>query len=236
MSPFLLLAALVPAAFLMVQVYRLDRIEKEPAGLLLKLALFGALSGLAAGAIEGALTRVLDVTLGGGMLRLMLENFLAVALVEEACKRWVVLKFAWRHPAFDYRFDAVVYCVFSALGFAALENILYVAEYGFAVAVSRALLSVPGHCFFAVYMGIYLGQAKMAERAMQRYYIELPDETPGQYLRASLLVPTLLHGFWDFSLSVGGGLMTVLFYLFVLSFFIDAYRKLRFAAGSDEQL
>ena len=236
MSPFLLLAALVPAAFLMVQVYRLDRIEKEPAGLLLKLALFGALSGLAAGAIEGALTRVLDVTLGGGMLRLMLENFLAVALVEEACKRWVVLKFAWRHPAFDYRFDAVVYCVFSALGFAALENILYVAEYGFAVAVSRALLSVPGHCFFAVYMGIYLGQPKMAERAMQWYYIELPDESPGQYLRASLLVPTLLHGFWDFSLSVGGGLMTVLFYLFVLAFFIDAYRKLRFAAGSDEQL
>ena len=236
MSPFLLLAALVPAAFLMVQVYRLDRIEKEPAGLLLKLALFGALSGLAAGAIEGALTRVLDVTLGGGMLRLMLENFLAVALVEEACKRWVVLKFAWRRPAFDYRFDAVVYCVFSALGFAALENILYVAEYGFAVAVSRALLSVPGHCFFAVYMGIYLGQAKMAERAMQWYYIELPDESPGQYLRASLLVPTLLHGFWDFSLSVGGGLMTVLFYLFVLAFFIDAYRKLRFAAGSDEQL
>ena len=236
MSPFLLLAALVPAAFLMVQVYRLDRIEKEPAGLLLKLVLFGALSGLAAGAIEGALTRVLDVTLGGGMLRLVLENFLAVALVEEACKRWVVLKFAWNPPAFDYRFDAVVYCVFSALGFAALENILYVAEYGFAVAVSRALLSVPGHCFFAVYMGIYLGQAKMAERAMQRYYIELPDETPGQYLRASLLVPTLLHGFWDFSLSVGGWLMTVLFYLFVLAFFIDAYRKLRFAAGSDEQL
>lgn len=236
MSPFLLLAALVPAAFLMVQVYRLDRIEKEPPGLLLKLALFGALSGLAAGAIEGALTRLLDVTLGGGMLRLVLENFLAVALVEEACKRWVVLKFAWRHPAFDYRFDAVVYCVFSALGFAALENILYVAEYGFAVAVSRALLSVPGHCFFAVYMGIYLGQAKMAERAMQWYYIELPDESPGQYLRASLLVPALLHGFWDFSLSVGGGLMTVLFYLFVLAFFIDAYRKLRFAAGSDEQL
>ena len=236
MSQFLLLAALVPAAFLMVQVYRLDRIEKEPAGLLLKLALFGALSGLAAGAIEGALTRVLDVTLGGSTLRLVLENFLAVALVEEACKRWVVLKFAWNHPAFDYRFDAVVYCVFSALGFAALENILYVAEYGFAVAVSRALLSVPGHCFFAVYMGIYLGQAKMAERAMQRYYIELPDETPGQYLRASLLVPTLLHGFWDFSLSVGGWLMTILFYLFVLAFFIDAYRKLRFAAGSDEQL
>ena len=137
MSPFLLLAALVPAAFLMVQVYRLDRIEKEPAGLLLKLVLFGALSGLAAGAIEGALTRLLDVTLGGSMLRLMLENFLAVALVEEACKRWVVLKFAWRHPAFDYRFDAVVYSVSSALGFAAVENILYVVQSDLRTAVWR---------------------------------------------------------------------------------------------------
>ena len=237
MSPFLLLAALIPAIFLMVQVYRLDRIEKEPAGLLLRLVLFGALSGLVAGAVEGALTRVLGLVLReGSMLYLAAENFLVVALVEESCKRWPVMKFAWNHPAFDYRFDAVVYCVFSALGFAALENVLYVAEFGFSVAVSRALLSVPGHCFFAVYMGVYLGQAKMAERAAQQCYIELPDETPGPYLRASLLVPTLLHGFWDFSLSVGGGFMTVLFYLFVAAFFIDAYRKLRFASGSDERL
>ena len=237
MSPFLLLIALVPAIFLMLQVYRLDRIEKEPASLLLRLTVFGALSGIIAGGLEGALTRLLDLVLpDGGLLYLLIENFLIVALVEESCKRWPVMRFAWRHPAFDYRFDAVVYCVFSALGFAALENILYVMEFGFSVAVSRALLSVPGHCFFAVYMGVYLGQAKMAERAMQRYYVELPDDTPGPYLRASLIVPTLLHGFWDFSLSVGGGIMAVLFYVFVLVFFIDAYRKLRFAAGTDEQL
>ena len=229
MSPFLLLAALVPAAFLMVQVYRLDRIEKEPAGLLLKLALFGALSGLAAGAIEGALTRVLDVTLGGGMLRLMLENFLAVALVEEACKRWVVLKFAWRHPAFDYRFDAVVYCVFSALGFAALENILYVMQYGLSVAVSRALLSVPGHFFFAVYMGIYLGEAKRAEREGEGF---LRD----RFLRESILVPVLLHGFWDFSLSVDSPWMTAAFYAFVLVFFLSANHRLRAASEDDQQL
>ena len=237
MSPFLMLAALVPAVFLMVQVYRLDRIEKEPAGLLVRLAVFGALAGLAAGVIEGALTRLLAFVMPeGSMSYLVIENFLIVALVEESCKRWPVMKFAWNHPAFDYRFDAVVYCVFSALGFAALENILYVAEYGFSVAVSRALLSVPGHCFFAVYMGIYLGQAKMTERAAERYYVELPDENPAQYLRASLLIPTLLHGFWDFSLSVGGGLMTAIFYLFVLAFFVDAYRKLRFAAWTDERL
>ena len=229
MSPFLLLAALVPAVFLMVQVYRLDRIEKEPPGLLLKLVLFGALSGLAAGVVEGALTRALEVLLSGSALRLVIENFLAVALVEEACKRWVVMKFAWNHPAFDYRFDAVVYCVFSALGFAALENILYVAQFGLSVAVPRALLSVPGHFFFAVYMGIYLGEAKHAEREGEGY---LRD----RFLRESILVPVLLHGFWDFSLSVDSPWMTAAFYAFVLVFFLSANHRLRAAADSDTRL
>lgn len=237
MSPFLLLVAVVPAIFLMVQVYRLDSIEKEPAPLLLRLVLFGALSGVAAGILENLLSIALSyVVPEGSMAYLVVENFLVVALVEELCKRWPVMKFAWNHPAFDYRFDAVVYCVFSALGFAALENILYVAQFGLSVAISRALLSVPGHFFFAVYMGIYLGQAKMVERAAQRSWVELPDDESGRYLRASVVVPVLLHGFWDFSLSVGGGLMTAVFYVFVLVFFIDAYRKLRFAAGTDEEL
>ena len=230
MSPFLLLAALIPAIFLMVQVYRLDRIEKEPAGLLLRLAVFAALSGLVAGVVEGALTRVLGLVLReGSMLYLAAENFLAVALVEEACKRWPVMKFAWNHPAFDYRFDAVVYCVFSALGFAALENILYVAQYGLSVAVSRALLSVPGHFFFAVYMGIYLGEAKRAEREGEGF---LRD----RFLRESILVPVLLHGFWDFSLSVDSPWMTAAFYAFVLVFFLSANHRLRAASEDDQQL
>lgn len=237
MPTVLLLAALIPAAFLMIQIYRLDRIEKEPPGLLLRLALLGALSALAAGVAEQVLSWLAGLFLReGSPLYEVVENFLIVALVEELCKRWPVMKLAWRHPAFDYRFDAVVYCVFSALGFAALENIFYVAAFGFQTAIARALLSVPGHCFFAVYMGVYLGQAKMVQRAAQRCVPELPEESEAPYLRASLLVPVLLHGFWDFSLSVGGGLMTLVFYLFVFAFFVDAYRKLRFAAGADERL
>lgn len=237
MPTVLLLAALIPAAVLMVQVYRLDRIEKEPIGLLLRLALLGALSALVAAVAERALQGLVGLLLPkGSALYRVVENFLVVALVEEVCKRWPVMKLAWEHPAFDYRFDAVVYCVFSALGFAALENVFYVAAYGFQTAISRAFLSVPGHCFFAVYMGVYLGQAKMVQRASQRYLVELPAETEAPYLRASLLVPVLLHGFWDFSLSMGGGLMTLVFYVFVFVFFVDAYRKLHFAAGTDERL
>ena len=158
MNPVLLLAALLPAIILLIRVYKLDKIEKEPRPLLVKLVIVGALTGVAASLIEAVLTRLLNRYYSGSELGyLLLENFVAVALVEELCKHWPVRRFAWKHPAFDYRFDAVVYCVFSALGFAALENILYVAQFGLSVAVPRALLSVPGHFFFAVYMGIYLG-------------------------------------------------------------------------------
>ena len=186
MSPFLLLAALFPAAALLVRVYRLDKIEKEPPRVLWTLIGCGAVAALAAYALQCVLLRLLDGWLpAGGLGNLIVRNFLIVACSEELCKRLPVRTVLWRHPAFDYRFDAVVYCVFSALGFAALENVLYVAESGLRTAVMRALLSVPGHFFFAVYMGIYLGEAKVCERSGQR-------RRRGYYLLCSLAVPVLL--------------------------------------------
>ena len=48
MNPVLLLAALLPAIILLIRVYKLDKIEKEPRALLVKLVIVGALSGVAA--------------------------------------------------------------------------------------------------------------------------------------------------------------------------------------------
>ena len=230
MSPFLVLAALLPAALLLLRVYRLDRIEKEPSSVLWALLGCGAAAALLAYLLETLLTALLDCWLvRGSMTYLAAENFLVVACTEELCKRLPVRHIFWRHRAFDYRFDAVVYCVFSALGFAALENVLYVADSGFRTAVMRALLSVPGHFFFAVYMGIYLGEAKRAEREGEGF---LRD----RFLRESILVPVLLHGFWDFSLSVDSLWMTAAFYVFVLVFFLSANHRLRAASEDDQQL
>jgi RsiW-degrading membrane proteinase PrsW (M82 family) len=227
MSPFLLLLALLPAAILLIRVYRLDTIEKEPSGLLWKLVIFGALSGVVAAVAEWALGWALGrLFVKTTVLYLVLENFVVVGLTEELCKRWPVKRFAWSSRAFNYRFDAVVYCVFSALGFAALENVLYVAQFGFGTAVTRALLSVPGHFFFAVYMGMYLGEAKLAEHLGQY-------ARRAHFLRCSVLVPTLLHGFWDFSLSFRSWKMTVVFYAFVLFFFLFANRRLTIASRND---
>lgn len=88
MSPFLVLAALLPAALLLLRVYRLDRIEKEPASVLWALLGCGAAAALLAYLLETLLTALLDRWLvRGSMAYLAAENFLVVACTEELCKR-----------------------------------------------------------------------------------------------------------------------------------------------------
>lgn len=86
-----------------------------------------------------------------------MQAFGVAALLEEAFKLltlWVVLR---KNPYFDEHFDSIVYAVCVGLGFAAVENIFYVfsEEERVTVAVSRALLAVPGHYAFAILMGYY---------------------------------------------------------------------------------
>lgn len=232
----LVAAALLPAVVLLMQVYRLDSIEKEPKPLLLALLFTGALAGVVACALEMGLFYLLRRLMPDrSIVRLLIENFLIIGVIEEVCKFLPVRALTWRNPAFNYRFDAVVYCVFAALGFAALENVLYVGQYGFLTALTRALLAVPGHFFFAVYMGVYLGEAKLAERRQRRMLVELSDGKR-RYFFEALAVPILLHGFWDFSLSSGSRLLAAVFYVFVLAFFADAYLRLRHAAQGDMPL
>ena len=223
----LLSVALLPAAVLLAYIYHKDTIEKEPWKLLLKLFLAGALC-----AIPAALLEEFGVCLISGVkeqwLYRGLEAFLVVAVAEEGCK-FAFLCTTWRSDAFDYRYDAIVYAVCVSLGFAALENILYVFEYGFATGLFRAFTSVPGHCFFGVFMGHWYGKAKYA-----RYY-GLPN-VKGM-LALSAVVPVLLHGFYDYCCFMSDSLVFVLmFYVFLAVFFCAAIRCVRKTSRYDVQV
>jgi len=123
----LLYAALLPAIVLMVYVYKKDHVEREPVGVILKVFLIGAAMGPVAGLIESMLFKVFESSITNEIALLIIEYFIGVALVEELCK-FFALNTVRRNPAFNYVFDGIVYGAAAALGFAALENVLYVFD------------------------------------------------------------------------------------------------------------
>jgi RsiW-degrading membrane proteinase PrsW (M82 family) len=108
-------------------------------------------------------------------------------LIEEFSKfifvRWVL----YPNKNFNEPFDGIVYAVSVSLGFAGLENILYVmnSDNGVATGFMRMFTAVPAHATFAVLMGYYLGRAKCE---------------PGKSYLAwyGLLAATLFHGAYDY--------------------------------------
>ena len=224
----LLAAAVLPAAFLLYRVYKMDTIEKEPWSILRKLLLWGALSGIPAALVESLLTGVVQNLLQEGtLLYNFVFGFIVAALVEESFKFFFLYKFTFKNPAFNYRFDGVVYAVFVSMGFAILENVLYVFQGGLGVALSRALLALPLHAACGVYMGIAYGQQKINSLYKPASF--------GSVARACLPVPILIHGFYDscaFS-AENYPIFLLVFVVFVILVFILTLRQLKKASQED---
>ncbi|MCR4647420.1 MAG: PrsW family intramembrane metalloprotease [Oscillospiraceae bacterium] len=224
----LLALALLPAIVLMMYIRRLDKIEQEPKALIGKLLLFGALTTISAMILERLGTIALDTFVPEDTLPyLVIDNFLIVALAEEMGK-FVVLKLCtWRNPNFNYTYDAVVYAVAASLGFAALENILYVFLLGgVPTAIMRAITAVPGHCIFGIFMGYFYGLAKKAE-----FWGYTGKKNRNLFLACA--APILVHGFYDFTLTVGTWGALLLFLVFYLTCLVVAFIRIRKMAGED---
>ena len=208
----LMFIALLPAVVLVVYIYRKDRTDKEPPALLAKLLGYGALSCLPAIVVELILSAVV------------------AGLTEETCK-FLFLRTTWRSPAFDYQFDAIVYAVMVALGFAAFENVKYVYSYGFATGLVRAVTAVPGHAIFGVFMGYFYGYAKLSD-----YWGR--DEDRKAYLALSVVVPILLHGCYDFLAFAqeGDSRFTLLFYAYLIALYVFGIRRVNRSSRDDRRV
>lgn len=187
-----LVMATAPVWALLTFFYVRDRYDKEPRALLIRLFIYGMLVTLAAAAASLLGIRAFSAVLPtDSWPYLLIENFLLVALVEEYLKFLVVWRCAYSHPAFNEPYDGMLYAITASLGFAALENILYVAQGGPQVALVRGLLSVPGHALFAAPMGYYIGRARFSKNT----------DKARVYLKRALIIPVLLHGIYDLLLS-----------------------------------
>ena len=149
----ILAAALLPCAVLLYYIYKKDKIEKEPTGLLIKLFIFGCISTIPAVILEMVGTNVL-AAIGldpNSVLFILIENFLVVGFAEEFSKRFMLKLGSWKDPNFNYIFDGVVYAVFVSVGFAALENVGYIMSFGLEVAPIRGLAAIPLHAICGMF-------------------------------------------------------------------------------------
>ncbi len=201
----LFVIAIAPGIALGAAVYLNDRYDREPLSLLFKVFALGALSVIPVLFVERFLLRL---NIFGGLLGITYTAFIVAGFTEEYFKRAVVLYGAFNSKYFNEKLDGIVYCVFSALGFATVENIMYVVfRYtgNYYVGIFRGLLSVPAHTLFAVTMGYYLSLAKYTE-----------DEGEKRtYFRRSLIIPIVLHGLFNFILMAGIPILMLLFIPYV---------------------
>lgn len=224
------IAGMLPALVLLYFIYKQDKIEKEPAGLLAKLFIAGGLMTIPAGLAESFFipiaARLLSPT-GSTAAFLFVENFLIIALAEEGFKRLAMRGLTRNHPAFNYRFDGVVYGVAVALGFAAFENVMYIMGYGLAIAPVRAVTAIPLHCIAGVFMGHHYGMAKWcASRGMAA--------ESSRNMRWSLLIPVLIHGFYDFAAMSRSESIAAGFLLFIVVLDIFAISAIRRFSRNDQ--
>ncbi len=223
-----LAAALGPAIVLMRYIYRKDGVEHEPKDLLWRLVLRGVVAALLSIVLEVIAQKILDMTQisPSSPVYVILLAFFVVAAVEEGTKYLLMHGKVWRHPSFNYRFDAIVYSAFVSLGFAAFENLQYVRSYGLSVAFPRAVLAVPGHLGFSVLFGYFYGRAKMASKAGDH-------RACVQNIVLGYVSAVCMHGFYDACAMMGTGLSTLVFLAFVVIMYIVILRLIRNESATD---
>jgi protease PrsW len=185
----LLVLAVAPAIALFFFFYIRDRYRREPIGVMLVTFGLGAVSLIPAAVTSLSLQRLTGWRSNTpSLLHAFLGAMIIVGLVEEGAKFIVVRFYAYHRPEFDEPYDGIMYSVAAALGFATLENILYIFSGGAGTGVMRALLSVPSHAFDGVLMGYFLGEAKFAR-----------SDRHGNWLSAlGFGLAVVAHGLYDF--------------------------------------
>lgn len=184
----LLIAAVLPIVALCSFVYKKDP-NKEPKSLLTKLFVFGFFSSIPVIIVELILGSMFPTSNASSFIQMFINVFVGVALVEEGFKWIITKKFGYDNKEFDEIYDIIVYAVFVSLGFACIENILYVFSNGLGNAVMRALTSIPGHTCFAVIMGYFFSKAKLNEINK--------SNLKSRNMILSLIAPTVAHTLYD---------------------------------------
>jgi RsiW-degrading membrane proteinase PrsW (M82 family) len=220
----LLFVSVFPVIVILIYIYYRDKYEKEPLGLLVKAFFGGVLSAIVTILVVSPVALFFP-ELEGVYANAFLMAFAGAAIPEEIFKFIFLYLIIWRNRNFNEYYDGIVYAVFVSLGFACLENIMYVMQHGLGVGIARGVLSVPSHALDGVIMGYFFSLARfMPLRRME-------------YLFKSLFYAILAHGIYDFLLfymagiasinTAMAGLAMLLFVVFVLYLWWLGFKRIK---------
>jgi len=217
---FLIILAIAPSIAFIIFFYYRDRYEKEPWLLLWKCFGLGALSMFLALTVEKIFLPLVYSPEGTTILGLFVGAFFIVGLSEEFSKYIVLRYYAWPKSDFDEPYDGIIYSVAISLGFATVENIFYVLTNGMKIGIIRAITAIPGHTFFGVIMGYFVGLAHFNRKRRK------------VLLASGFFGAVIAHGIYNFLILSGSWIG---FYLFVL-FLIAGWLFLFYATDKLERI
>jgi len=209
MSLSMWVLAIAPIATLALFFYFKD-IHKEPPKKLIKAIFLGAIVIFPVGIAE-LVVENMGCTLSysplsrPSILTAFIYAFLGIALIEEGAKFFVFYRYFWDDEDLDEFYDALIYAVFVALGFAMVENVFYVYQHGAKVGMIRAVTAVPSHALDGVAMGIPIGLAKFVYPERRGFLIPL-----------GLIAPIITHGVYDALIIIQTTLSVILAILTVI--------------------
>ena len=186
--------AVLPPLLIAFYIYKKDKFDKEPKELILKSFLFGCLSIIPVVILE----LIFNENIFSNYFVYM---FCGVALVEEGMKYFFLKKYLFDKPEFNEPFDGIVYAVMVSLGFATVENLVYVFIYypdqQISVAIQRMISAIPLHASCGVIMGYYVGLAKFSSNSRN-------------LLLKGVFFATLLHAIYNYFILLENGVYSIL--------------------------
>jgi RsiW-degrading membrane proteinase PrsW (M82 family) len=230
---FYIIIGTLPSIIWLLYFLRKD-VHPESNRMVIKIFLFGVIAAPIAALIEMgffkmALIMGMDSTAVSGQSYIwffILYNFLGIALVEEFIKYSVVRLKVLGSPEFDEPTDAMLYMIIAALGFAAIENVLYLLPLPFfemlKTNMSRFLLAIFLHALCSGLLGYFLALALMKTEKRKIFII------------SGLIISTILHGLYNISIittdATGNSYFTIIPIAIIigLAFFVSiGFKKLK---------
>ena len=218
-SYLIVLFAVLPVVLLLFYIYKKD-IDKEPRGTLKKVFLGGMATVIPVCIIELFVTEDYPTEYIPSFYITFLTVFVTIGIVEELFKWLVVYKWVYKRLEFNHVYDGIVYGVFASLGFACVENICYLFQYGatsfWEVFFGRFLMAVPSHATDGIFMGVLFSLSKQA-------LIKKDNGKALLYLICSILIPAITHSVYDALAIYASSYETTYYFIFFITFIILTY-------------